>query len=243
VNGTGGAGRPHRRNRLAGVAFAVLGLLATVPSCSSDDGPTRVLLIGDSVMNQLATGLERQVGPGVEIRDAAVFGSGLLSPWFVDWPPRLNRVLEDYDPDVILFLFVGNYDHDSGQYQETPDGDPITTRTSTAFFEAWQEQAEVMSERATEAAPVTWILPPPMQPPEWQAVVDGLREVYREVADGSGTDTLDAYDTLATPEGGFLARGRDPQGRPALLRTVDGVHLTPAGSDVLAAEVIEALDL
>lgn len=243
MDGRARADRTRHRNRLAGVVFAVLGLLATVPSCSSDDGPTRVLLIGDSTMNQLATGLERQVGPDVEIRDEAVFGSGLLSPWYFDWPPHLNQVLEDYDPDIVVFLFVGNYGHGTGRYHETADGQSITERTSPAFFRAWQGQAEHMTERAAEDAAVAWILPPPMRPAVWRVVVDGLRDVYEEVAEEADVDTIDSYDVLATPDGGFLARGRDPQGRPALLRSVDGVHLAPGGAAVLAVEVIRALDL
>ena len=44
--------------------------------------------------------------PPLLVRNEAVFGSGLLSPWYFDWPPHLRRVLEDYDPDVVVFLFV-----------------------------------------------------------------------------------------------------------------------------------------
>ena len=224
--------------------MAILALATLLPACASaDDGPTRVLLVGDSLMNQLGTAFEDQVGPGVQVRNEAVFGSGLLSPWYFDWPPHLRRVLEAYDPDVVVFLFVGNYDLDTGRYAETADGDLIRDPTSSAFFTAWQQQAEQMGERAAEDASVAWILPPPMGERERQPIVAGLRDVYAAVADDTGADTIDANDVLADPDGGYLARGRDLQGRPAPLRSFDGVHLTSAGAAVLAAEVIDALDL
>ena len=84
------------------------------------------------------------------VRNEAVFGSGLLSPWYFDWPPHLCRVLEDYDPDVVVFLFVGNYDLDTGRYWESADGDVIADPTSREFFTAWRRQAEQMGERAAE---------------------------------------------------------------------------------------------
>lgn len=240
-----GARRTRRGGlRATALATALLALPTLLPACSSDDdGPTRVLLVGDSLMNQLGTALEDQVGPGAQVRNEAVFGSGLLSPWYFDWPPHLRRVLEDYDPDVVVFLFVGNYDLDTGRYWESADGDVIADPTSREFFTAWRRQAEQMGERAAEDASVAWILPPPMGERKRQPIVEGLREVYAAVADDTGADTIDANDVLADPDGGFLARGRDLQGRSAPLRSFDGVHLAPAGAAVLAADVLESLDL
>jgi hypothetical protein len=225
------------------VVLVVVGLLAAMVSCSSDAGPTRVLLVGDSVMHQLGDALVDQVPRGVNVRNEAVWGSGLLSPWFVDWPANLNDLLDRYDPDVVVFLFVGNYNFGGDHEYETASGVRIPDRTSPAFFRAWQAQAEHMTERASEDADVAWVLPPPMSGPDGQAVVDGLRRGYEKVADDTGADLIDADDVLARADGSFMARGRGAGGQTVSLRSPDGVHLAPAGAARLAALVDDQLDL
>ncbi|MET0739881.1 MAG: GDSL-type esterase/lipase family protein [Acidimicrobiales bacterium] len=226
------------------VVLVVLGLLAATVSCSSDDGPTRVLLVGDSVMHQLGDALIDQAPRGVKVRNEAVWGSGLLSPWFVDWPANLNDLLDQYDPDIVVFLFVGNYNFGGDHEYETASGVRIPDRTSPAFFRAWQAQAEHMTERAAEAgAEVAWILPPPMSGPDGQAVVDGLRDVYEQVAEDTGAELIDANDVLARENGSFLARGTNADGESVPLRSPDGVHLAPTGAARLAALVRDHLGL
>jgi len=225
------------------VVGVVVGLLAATVSCSSDDGPTRVLLVGDSVMHQLGDALTDQVPRGVNVRNEAVWGSGLLSPWFVDWPANLNDLLDRYDPDVVVFLFVGNYNFGGPHEYETASGVRIPDRTAPAFFRAWQAQAEHMTERASEDAEVAWILPPPMSGPDGQAVVNGLRRGYEKVADDTGAELIDADDVLARDDGSFMARGTNADGQAVPLRSPDGVHLAPAGAARLAALVDDHLDL
>lgn len=229
--------------RLLRVVLAVGCLLGAAVSCSSDDGPTRVLLVGDSVMYQVGSALTEQAPPGVRVRNEAVWGSGLLSPWYVDWPRNLNDILDHYDADIVVFLFVGNYNFGGSRQFETASGERIPDRTSPAFFRAWEAQAERMTERAAEDADVAWILPPPMSSPDGQAVVDGLRDVYQAVADDTDADLINAYDVLAGPNGAFLARDANANGETEPLRSADGVHLAPAGARRLATLVTDDLGL
>ncbi|MET0160595.1 MAG: GDSL-type esterase/lipase family protein [Acidimicrobiales bacterium] len=228
--------------RIWRLVLVVACLLGAAVSCSSD-GPTRVLLVGDSVMRQLGPALADQLPDDVRVRNEAVSGSGLLSPWFVDWPRNLDRVLDRYDADVVVFLFVGNYDLGGPREFETASGERIPDRTSPLFFRAWRAKAEQMTERAAEEADVTWILPPPMSGPDGQAVVDGLRADYRQVAEDTGAGLIDAYDVLARPDGAFLGEAPGPDGAPVPLRSPDGVHLARAGAARLATLVEDHLDL
>lgn len=183
----------------ARVVVLVLLVAVAVTACG-DDGPRRVMLVGDSVMNQVAPPLSRDL-PDDDVRNESVYGSGLLTPDYLDWPPHLRRLLDRYQPDEVIFLFIGN---------RAPG-----TEVDDAFFRAWQEQAQRMTDLAEDAgAEVTWVLPPPMADAEDQAVVDGLRDGYEQL----GTATVDADDVLADGE------GRDP----------DGVHLDAEGARRLA---------
>jgi hypothetical protein len=69
--------------RIGRLVLVVACLLGAAVSCSSD-GPTRVLLVGDSVMRQLGPALADQLPDDVRVRNEAVSGSGLLSPTLVE---------------------------------------------------------------------------------------------------------------------------------------------------------------
>ncbi len=212
----------------------VLVVLTVSTTACGDDGPRRVLLVGDSVMNHTGASLTNILRDD-DVRNEGVNGSGLLTPDYLDWPEQLRRLMDRFDPDVVVFLFVGNFDLGTGETFTTPDGHEISDRTDPRFFRSWQAQAQLMTERAAEDADVTWVLPPPMRDAEGQAVVDGLREAYEEVADETGAGLVDANDVLATDDGGFLAESDD--GTP--LRNADGVHLANEGARRLARLVAD----
>jgi len=218
-------------------------LLLTITACTPDEpGPTRVLLVGDSVMNQTGQQLRRLTGTGMDIRNEAVNGSGLLTPWLYDWQQRLPAVLDGYQPDIVVFLFVGNYTFGSDRRYETADGERVEQRGSDAFFAAWQRQARTLTERAAETAEVVWVLPPPMQRQRDQAVVDGLREGYQEIADEvEDTSATDAYEVLAE-DGAYDAWTRGPGGDRVRLRLPDGVHLARTGARRLAVHLEQEIE-
>jgi hypothetical protein len=209
----------------ARAALLLVLLFAAATACGDDDGPTRVLLVGDSVMGQVAPDLIRDL-EGDDVTDAAVAGSGLLTPDFVDWPTELRALLREHHPDEVIFLFVGNYELAPGQEYTTADGHTIPSRRDPTFARAWQAQAQRMTDAAEDAgADVVWVLPPPMRARIDQQVVDELRDGYEQL----GTATIDSYDALADDDGGFVADLRNP----------DGVHLNPAGARALAALIAD----
>jgi hypothetical protein len=226
----------RRRLDLLALLLVVAALAAAVSACG-EDGPRRVLLVGDSVMSQTGPALARAL-PDDDVRNEAVSGSGLLTPDYVDWPTELRRLLERFDPDVVVFLFVGNFDLGTGETFTTADGGTISTREDPAFDRAWRVQAHRMTERAEDAgAEVVWVLPPPMQGRDDQAVVEGLRSAYEEVVDEVGGTLVDANEVLADDEGRFI--GTDEEGTP--VRVPDGVHLAPHGARLLGGLIAEEL--
>jgi len=208
----------------------VLVAAVLLPSCG-DDGPRRVLLVGDSVMNQTGGALTNILRED-DVRNEGVNGSGLLTPDYLDWPAQLRRLLDRFDPDVVVFLFVGNFDLGTGETYTTADGHVIESRRDPAFPRAWQAQAQRMTDLAEEAgADVVWVLPPPMQDAADQALIEQLRAGYEDL----GTTTVDANEVLADDDGGFLAEADD--GTP--LRNRDGVHLANEGARRLARLVAD----
>ncbi len=223
---------PLVRRRGLLLSTAVLLAAALLPGCG-EDGPRRVLLVGDSLMNQTGAALTNILRDD-DVRNEGVNGSGLLTPAYLDWPAQLRRLLDRFDPDVVVFRFVGNFDLGTGETYTAADGHVIESRRDPAFYDAWQAQARRMTDQAEEAgAEVVWVLPPPNASFVPQANTDRLREGYEDL----GTTTVDANEVLADEDGEFLPEAED--GTP--LRNDDGLHLATEGARRLARLVADEI--
>ena len=139
--------------------------------------------MGDSIMRQTGPALARQLGDGYTVHNEGVNGSGLLTPALFDWSDQLEQDLVRTDPDVVVFLFIGNYTDDPAEFWTTASGRRIRDVGSAAFAREWGRQADAaMAAIAETGAPVVLVLPPPMASDELQAVVDRLRVEYERVA-------------------------------------------------------------
>jgi hypothetical protein len=226
-------------------ALAALALLAVGVGVVEALTPSteHVLLVGDSIMRQAGPSLERQLGDGWTVHNEGVNGSGLLTPGFYDWPDHLEQDLARTDPDVVVFLMIGNYTDDPGQFWTTADGQTIRDVGSAAFAREWGRQADAaMAEIAETGARVVLVLPPPMAVPEIQAVTVALRAEYRRVArDWPFVRLVDAARALGGPDGEWVAEKPAGDGSVLPIRTADTVHLAPHGQRLLAREIVPAV--
>jgi hypothetical protein len=188
--------------------------------------PARVLLVGDSILRQAGPALARTFGHGATVRNAAVNGSGLLTPRFFDWAAQLDEELARATPDLVVVSFIGNYTGDPAGLWRTSDGEVVESIEDPAFAPEWARQTDaVLADLAPTGAAVVLVLPPSIPVPAVQAVVDRLRVVYQDAAARWPFVTL--VDAMAVLD--------DPGDRAA-----DGVHLSDGGAQALAAAIAAA---
>jgi uncharacterized protein len=190
----------------------------------------RVLLVGDSLMQQPQCELARALTPrGVETHMHAAAGSGLLIG-AVNWVKLFDRLLAAVHPDVVLATFVGNY---IGPPLRDFAGNPVQPDTPL-FFALWQQRATELSKSARGAgAKLFWVQPPPVRDSSRGATLfDGYTKL--------GDPTLPSGAALAGPDGEWVESIPACGGGQAL-RTPDGVHLTPFGAHVFALAVARDL--
>lgn len=230
------------RKRAAGLL--VLALLAVGVGVGEAATPStrHALLVGDSIMRQTGPALANRLGDGWTVHNEGVNGSGLLTPGVFDWSDRLEQDLARTDPDVVVFLMIGNYTADPSELWHTPEGEVVRDIGAPAFAREWGRQAdEAMDAIAETGAPVVLVLPPPMPTDELQAVVDALRDEYRRIAaERPFVRLVDAARPLGGPDGewiGFLP------GEDVPIRTADAVHLAPHGQRLLAQTIAPVVRL
>src|SRR5690242_10288896 len=72
----------------------------------------KIAVVGDSLANDLANGLEDLFGnrPNVHILKQTRFATGLVRTDYYDWDGVIRKFLHQHNPDVILVVIGGN-DH------------------------------------------------------------------------------------------------------------------------------------
>ena len=238
-----GSARPSRRRRvtliaLAAVVVVVLGLGAAVIVLTAH---RKVLLIGDSIMQSAgpaATGdLQRE---GFQVQVVALGGTGLLDTRF-DWRERMRQLVAQYQPDIVVVEFVGNY----GLLGTRPGIVDMTPQFYAAWAAAAQQATDILS---SDHAQVYWVLGPPMAKPAMEQKLRTLDMIYlglRAPASPAHRPLhVDEIKPFSDAQGRYLPSIVGPDGKVVPLRQPDGVHLTPAGAqrfaDVITATLVAA---
>src|SRR5256886_6301426 len=198
--------------------------------------PLRLWIGGDSLAGSLGPSLGQRAGStGVvqPVFDSRV-SSGLLSPNFVNWPQHGADDMSLYNPEITVFIVGAN------DAKNLPDGatrDPAWRAQYSALVE------EMLAVIGGNGRTVYWVGAPVMADATYSERVQGVNDVFREVAaKHSAVTYVDAYTLFSAPDGTYASTLPVPGGKVARVRGADGIHLTPEGGDLLAETVFERLD-
>lgn len=200
--------------------------------------PLRLLILGDSMAMSLGPYVkntaERQ--KTFKARVSYKVSSGLSRPDFFDWPQYMVDLIVEFNPDATV-VFLGANDGQDFRYKG---------KIVEVGMPGWQEgyQARVAKSMKTltrNGRRVYWVGMPVMRDPvhnESMKLVNKLSET--EAQKHPGVQFISTWDLFAGPNGGYAEYLKDEKGRPRLMRTSDGSHLTEAGA-ALATDYILAI--
>jgi lysophospholipase L1-like esterase len=213
---------------MGGAGCSSTSMESTAPSRADvrRPGPTRVVLMGDSLLAFSTTSVEVALGPQYETTNAGIGGTSLLDSNVCDGS-RGRSLVERYDPDVVVVEYTGNY------AQSPVTGvrpcRPVVKYGSRAFYAEWKASARRnQRELRARRARVIWVAVPKTTDPPYAKVVPGLNRIAREVA-GSERNVADGWKR-------FGGSTYNPE-----LHLADGLHLNAYGNDVLAAVIASAV--
>ncbi len=199
-------------------------------AAGTDDGQRRVLLVGDSLMFDARGALEARLGEeAVETRYVGFPGTGLLSGqgW---WNPEISAQVEEWAPDVVIIEACCNYAIGEPEYV-TAAGETVVA-DSEQMFEEWADMAaEAVARARAGGAQVYWFTTPCVG----GAVGDHHRprvDRFNGIGDAQAVERLD-WRTVLCPDGAFTPVV-EVNGQPTAVRAEDGVHLAPAGNELVA---------
>ena len=220
-------------------SVVLAGLVGTLPRSGWAAEPQRIMVFGDSQAQGLAAGVMRlyRGDRSRRVLDRSKIGSGLLPrPNSYDWPAQA-KVLAAERPSLAVALFGAN---------DRPNvriGGEIDPDRFTAFHDSYTDTVSSIAHAFAEAGvPLVWVGHPVVKDPVFNADMELVNEIFEERATAEGAVFVSTGELFKGPDGEFSAYGKGVDGQTTRLRADDGVHLTPAGYDVLAALLAPLFD-
>jgi hypothetical protein len=242
---------PHHHHGLHPVKSPTTGTASTAPPGSgppptapdithpSAAKPLRVLILGDSLGIDLGGPLQNDLANTgvVQATLDARESTGLTRPDYFNWPLRLQADLQAVQPQVVVIMIGAN---DPQDFPGPPDV-PFTSPQWNVMYA--DRVAEFMKLAQSGGAAVIWVGMPPMQNLSLSAKVSDVDAVDQQQAAlrKPPVDFISSWTLLGTAQGTYAPFITNASGQVVNVRTPDGIHLTPAGGEVLSQTVLNYL--
>ena len=202
--------------------------------------PLRLFIGGDSIAEAFGNALVRAAsGTGVITPHLDYQPStGLSRPDYHDWPAQLAGEVMTGDQEVFVLVFGAN----DGQ-GFVVSGDVYDFGTDRWKDEYRRRVAATMDLLNAAGKPVVWVGQPVMRDAEFSARIDVMNRIYKDEASRrpGGVVFVDSRRLFSDQNGNYAAYLPDTTGQPELMRQSDGIHLTRAGGDRLAAAALHEI--
>jgi hypothetical protein len=198
------------------------------------DDPLKMWIGGDSMAGVYGQSLVRAATDTGVISAELDYrvSSGLTRPDFFDWPAELADISEHEKPDIVVVMFGAN----DSQGIRTPDGKVFQATSEGWVAEYRRRVAEAMDELEATGRMVVWTGQPVMESADFSEKMATMNQIYmEEAAKRPWVVYLDSWSVFVDSHGNYNAYLPDGSGDELLMRAGDGVHLSRAGGDRLAA--------
>jgi hypothetical protein len=205
------------------------------------DEPLRLWIGGDFTAQVLGESLAA-AGTATELVDPELHyesASGLTRPDYYDWPSALDEDVDEHEPEVVVVVFGAN----DGQGIVLADGTPVQVDDPRWSEEYGRRVGAMMDQLRADDRMVVWVGQPPMRAADYGARLAAINQVYAAQAQGRPwISFVDPAVVLGGPGGAYADAVPDAAGTPVEVRQPDGIHLTTAGGDLLAAHVLALVE-
>ena len=211
---------------------------ASTTTTTTTSGPIRVLEIGDSLGVDLGEAMQSSwPSTSVQLTMAARGDTGLTNSAYYDWPTVLSGLLASIHPQVVVVLLGAN------DLQSMVTGSTVIAEGAPGWNAAYAARVTaIVSESVHAGAHVLWIGEPAMQDAFINAGMTQLDAIAQGVvARYPGEAAYLSSNSVLAPNGAFTFDAMGLTGQEVQVRTPDGVHLMPAGADLVAAAAANAL--
>jgi hypothetical protein len=224
---------PHLPRVSRRAVLAALAVLLAGRPARADTEPRRVLVIGDSQAQGLAAGLQRLYRRDRQFRilDHSKVATGLVTRSGYDWPAQVHTLADTEHADIAVVMFGAN-DRPPVRGLNGKQDPALSARFQQSYGDRVKDIVQTLHQAHMA---VIWVGHPIVRDPLFAEDMVFLNSVFADAAGAAGADFVPIWTLFAAPDGSYAPYGKGIEGETTRLRADDGVHLTFAGYDVLAA--------
>jgi hypothetical protein len=215
-------------------AALVLAAVGFGAAAGAESPTTTIEIVGDSQAQGLAGALERLFlrRPEFRVLDRSKISTGVSVRGSYDWAQQAQTLAAGRKADVVVIMFGAN---DRPTIRRGLEIDPDLL---DEFRETYGERVhEIIRAFHDSGSEVIWVGHPVVRDNVYTEDMQLLNSIYQAAADDEGARWVPTWSLFTTPDGGFTPYGKGVDGMTQRLRADDGVHFTPAGYDVVAAQI------
>jgi hypothetical protein len=232
--------RPFLATRRSALSAALAGLAALgLPmAAQAQDDQQRILVFGDSQAQGLAGGVQRLFRGDRERRvlDRSKISTGLARLTY-DWPTQARTIADSDHANIAVALFGAN------DRPPVRIGGQIDAGLLDRFSETYGSRvSEIAQDFSRANVPLIWVGHPIVRDAAYAEDMACLNAIFAARATAANAIFVSTWDTFKGPDGAFSAYGRGVDGQTTRLRADDGIHMTPAGYDVITAMLTPLID-
>lgn len=194
--------------------------------------PFQVAVIGDSLGQMLADGLDEAYSDRSDIRilHKAKDSTGLVRDDYFDWPKAARDLLASGEKIDMAVMMIGSNDR-----QAIHEGSETIETLSPRWRERYTQRVESIRAAFREKKiPLVWVGLPVTKNEHFAADMAKFNDIYRQAAAQDSSAFIDIWEAFADERNQYQAFGPDINGRIVKLRSADGVHFTDVGARKLA---------
>lgn len=199
-------------------------------------GTCKILLIGDSIGNNLGYGMLGQISGAKTLSFAlrAKASTGLSNSWYYNWESKLKTFLRNEKPNLVIVLMGAN------DRQNIKIGSTVYTYGTAAWKRVYSQSVGRMTKLATDSgAYVMWFGMPICKPYNYNKGMTLITSLYKaQVPKNTGARFIDLHELTADAHGNYT-QYLTVNGYRKMVRGEDGIHFTSPGQGVLGTYAID----
>jgi hypothetical protein len=201
--------------------------------------PSKVLLLGDSMMNDVGPSMQRIIGKDSAFAYPALVkkvSSGLSRDDFFNWPKKIKEVLQKDTYDIAVVM-IGTNDG-----QGFIENGKVVSYGSAEWETTYQERTEAVIDLLCEkVGHIFWIGMPRMRTEKFDTTMQLVTRVHQQAVEKKPCASYVVTKDILSNENGEYTSYLLIDGKRKEVRKNDGIHFTLAGSDLIAGKVYDAM--
>lgn len=201
----------------------------------------RFLFIGDSVMFDLGIQLQYTLKQKYNIADTKIdykVSSGLNRIDYYDWYARTRKIINDYQPDVVIVLFGANDRQNITDFQGKSWA-VLTKEWQKAYQERVEKYANLLN--SSSVRKVYWVGQSMPNKSSYIKAFPIMNDIYKNASNSSAKiEFISTWDTFANG-GKFVPVVADKSGKRGYVKNNDGLHFTSHGARIIGDLVADKM--